>query len=184
MLKYLIKRGIQSFARRYDYDATYMEQMADTSPGAFLKFSAVQMVSGRRADIPVEPWSAASIRAAMFEDCGPCVQLVSNMALEAGVKPELVQNIVAGNLTELPQDVALVVRFTEKVLARDPTANDLREAIVQQWGDNGLLSLAMTISASRVYPSLKYALGHGQACSRIQIEQQYVVPQKLATAHF
>ena len=82
--------------------------------------------------------------------------------------------------SRLPAEVALVARFTEQVLARDPDADESRERIRQLWGEDGLTSLAFTISSTRVYPSMKYVLGHGQACSRIQIEEQYVVAQSLS----
>jgi hypothetical protein len=40
---------------------------------------------------------------------------------------------------------------------------------VRQWGRRGLVSLGFRILAARMYPTLKYALGHGQACTRLKI---------------
>jgi hypothetical protein len=56
------------------------------------------------------------------------------------------------------------------VLRRDIAEPDrLRRRIVARWGDQALLSLALTMAASRVYPSLKYAWGHGHACTRVSL---------------
>jgi hypothetical protein len=32
-----------------------------------------------------------------------------------------------------------------------------------------LISLSFALAASRVYPTVKYALGHGKACTRLTI---------------
>ncbi len=179
MIKSLCRRGLRQFSRRYDYNTDYLEYLLQHSPGAFLKFSSIKLVSGHRKRVPVAPWFAASIRAAMGEDCGPCVQLVCNMALEAGVAPAIVRDIVNGSFEQLPVEVALTARFTELTLAHNPDADRLRAEIVDLWGDDGLIALGFTISASRVYPTLKYVLGHGQTCSRIQIEEESVIPEKM-----
>ena len=180
MIRFFARHGLRQFSRRYNYDTAYLEHLLDTNLWAFLKFSAVKLVSGHHSGIPPSPWFAASIRAAMFEDCGPCAQLVCDMALEAGVERDVVQNVISADLQQLPGDIALVVSFTEMVLARDMRADELREQIKQRWGEDGLISLAFTISSTRVYPSLKYVLGHGHACSRLQIKEHYVIPQKLS----
>jgi hypothetical protein len=45
----------------------------------------------------------------------------------------------------------------------------MRDEIVRRWGERGLVSLAFAIAGARIYPTVKYALGHGQACSRVRI---------------
>ena len=116
IIKSLFRRRLRQFSRRYDYNTEYLDYVLQHNTGAFLKFSSIKLVSGHHRGIPLTPWFAASIRAALWEDCGPCAQLIS---------------------------------------------------------------LGFTISASRVYPTLKYVLGFGRACSRVQIEERSVIPQKL-----
>ena len=182
MLKRLGHRWLQSFSRRYQYDTAYMEKLLDHSPATFLKFSTLHLLSSHRRRIPVTPWNAARIRAVLREDCGPCAQLVCNMALEAGVEAATLTAIVALDLNALDSDTALVVRFTELVMSRDPAADELRAQIHQRWGDAGLISLALTISTTKVYPSMKYVLGHGHICSRVQLHEQSVTPIRFADA--
>jgi hypothetical protein len=69
----------------------------------------------------------------------------------------------------MPPDVALVWKFTRATLAHDAAADDYREEIVKRWGRLGLVSLAFAITAGRIYPTVKYALGHGQACVRVVV---------------
>jgi hypothetical protein len=63
-----------------------------------------------------------------------------------------------------------VWKFTRATLAHDPAADEFRDAIVKRWGQLGLISLAFTITAARIYPTVKYALGHGKACMRIVVD--------------
>jgi hypothetical protein len=180
MIKLLARRALRSFSKRYEYDTGYMEAILDRDPGAFLKFALVSIPAAHRRAIPAAPWWAARIRAALWEDCGPCVQLVCNMALEAGVEATTVAAIPALELSALDDETALAVKFTEAVLARDAAADALREQVRQRWGEQGLVSLALAISLSRVYPSVKYALGHGHSCSLLRIAQHRVAPASFA----
>src|SRR5216117_553389 len=66
-------------------------------------------------------------------------------------------------------DVALVWKFTRATLAHDAAADEYREAIVKRWGRRALVSLAFAITAARIYPTVKYALGHGTACVRVVV---------------
>jgi hypothetical protein len=182
MIKLLTRRWLRAFSARYQYDTGYMEEIMDHDLTVFLKYSTLNLLSTHRRGIPLAPWYAARIRAALWEDCGPCVQLVCNMALEAEVDPAVVAAIVAGDLEALDEDTALAVEFTELVLRRNPTADNLRQRIRRLWGEDGLISLAMTISTTRVYPGVKYVLGHGQVCSRVEVARHNVTPAALQSA--
>ncbi len=45
----------------------------------------------------------------------------------------------------------------------------MRDEIVRRWGDRGLVAIGLTLTAARMYPTLKYALGHGRSCSRVTV---------------
>ena len=49
------------------------------------------------------------------------------------------------------------------------TADPLRDEIVRRWGKNGLTAIALALTTARLYPTLKYALGHGKTCSRVVV---------------
>ena len=85
MIRPLLHSIIRRFEKRYAYDATYMHEIADTSVGAFMKLGLAQAMNTHREGVPLDALFAARITAVRFEDCGPCAQLVVNMALEAGV---------------------------------------------------------------------------------------------------
>jgi len=41
--------------------------------------------------------------------------------------------------------------------------------VVRRWGQKGLVALALTLTTARMYPTVKYALGHGKSCSRVTV---------------
>ncbi len=169
MIRWAFRRAIDKFERDWNYDAGYMRDILDASPRAAWLFSRVTALGQFRRDVPVEPWFAAAITAVRHEDCGPCTQLGVTMAERAGVSPAVLRAVLAGDLEAMPADVALVWKFTRATLAHDAAADEYREAIVKRWGNRALVSLAFAITASRIYPTVKYALGHGKACVRVVV---------------
>ena len=169
MIKWLLKRAIDRFEREWKYDGSYIRDVIDASPRAAWLFSRAAALGQFRRDVPLEPWYAAGITAVRHEDCGPCTQLGVAMAERAGVSPEVLRAVLADNPDAMPPDVALAWKFTRATLAHDSAADEYREAIVKRWGRLALISLAFAITAARIYPTVKYALGHGKACMRIVV---------------
>lgn len=169
MIKWALRRAIRKFERDWNYDASYMRDMIDASPRAAWLFSRVTALGRFRRDVPLEAWCAAGITAVRHEDCGPCTQLAVTMAERAGVSPAVLRALLADDPDAMPRDVALAWRFTRATLAHDASADDYRAVIVELWGRRALVSLAFAITAARIYPTVKYALGHGKACTRVVV---------------
>ncbi len=174
MLKWFLRRQISAFERTWNYDASYMRDLVEADPQAMMAFGKVQGLSRYRKGIPLAPYCAAGLTAVMAEDCGPCTQLGIDMAQREGVDPAVLQAVVARNHAAMPDDVSLAVRFTEATLHHAPEADDLREDVLRRWGQRGLTSLAFAMLSARMYPTLKYALGRGQACTRLMIGGEVV----------
>jgi hypothetical protein len=169
MIRWALRKAIDKFEREWKYDGSYMRDLIDASPRAAWLFSRAAALGQFRRDVPIEPWYVAGITAVRHEDCGPCTQLGVTMAERAGVSPAVLRAVLADNHDAMPADVALVWKFTRATLAHDPAADEYREGIVQRWGKRGLISLAFAITAARIYPTVKYALGYGKACTRVVV---------------
>ncbi|HVY56846.1 MAG TPA: hypothetical protein VHA77_03260 [Xanthobacteraceae bacterium] len=169
MLKWLLKRRIAAFERTYNYDASYVRDILDADVSAAMAYGKVMGLGAYRKDVPKEAYYAAGLTGTLAEDCGPCTQLGVSMAEREGVSPAVLRAILAGDVNALTPDAALGLRFARATLAHDPAADGLREEIVRRWGKRALVSLAFAVTAARIYPTTKYALGHGQACRRIVV---------------
>ena len=169
MIRWFFHRQINAFERAWNYDAAYLHELIDIDParaGDVLESSGFEQVSKGHSSAP---YCAAGIVAVMAEDCGPCTQLTIEMAERGGVDPAILRAVVARDYQKMPFEVALAVRFTEATLRHAPQADDLREEVIRQWGKRGLVSLSFAMLAARMYPTLKYALGHGKSCTRLTI---------------
>jgi hypothetical protein len=182
MLKRLMKRGTAAFERQWDYDASYLHDMIDISPRAAWKFSRAAAIGNFRQDVPLAAWAAAAITAVRREDCGPCTQLGVSMAERSGVDAKVLRAILLEDHAAMPPDVALAWRFTRATLDHDPSADQYREEIVRRWGPKAVVSLAFAIVASRIYPTVKYAMGHGQGCMRVVVGGSPVAFDRSAAA--
>jgi hypothetical protein len=169
MLKWFLRRRIAAFECTWNYDARYIREMIDADARAVMVFGKVQGLSRYRKGLPLAAYCAAGLIAVMAEDCGPCTQLGIDMAQREGVDPAILRAIVARDYAAMPEDVVLAVRFTEATLRHAREADELREEILRRWGKRGLISLAFSMLSARMYPTLKYALGHGRACTRLVI---------------
>jgi hypothetical protein len=74
----------------------------------------------------------------------------------------------------MSETAALGFRFAEATLAHDPAGDAMRDEILRRWGSRALISLAFAMASARVFPTIKYALGHGQACARVVVGGQHV----------
>ena len=169
MWNWLIRNRLAAFEKKFGYDASYMREVLEIDTGAFLAFAKVAKISRWRRDVPREAHYAAKLVGTMAEDCGPCTQLNVTMALMEGADPKTLAAVIAGDEAAMTPDVLLAVKFARAALAHDPAADTLREDVVKRWGPRGLLSLALGLTGARMYPTLKYALGHGKTCQRILV---------------
>jgi len=169
MLRWFLRRQIAAFGRNWSYDVSYVDEMIDADPSAIMALMKAARMGHHRKDVPAAAHHAAKIVAAMTEDCGPCTQLAISMAEREGVDPAVLRAVVARDFAAMPYEVALAARFAELTLRHAPEADAVREEVVRQWGKRALISLALAIAAARIFPTVKYALGHGQSCTRLTI---------------
>jgi hypothetical protein len=170
MLKALLARQIGKMERQWGYDASYMRHVLAASPASLLRFGLVSSMADAKA-APAAAIAAAKLVGTLAEDCGPCTQIVADMAAAEGVAPQVLRAILAGDEAAMGPDAALAWRFARASLARDMAAADpLRDEVVGRWGEKGLVALSLALTSSRMYPTLKYALGYGKACSMVVVD--------------
>jgi alkylhydroperoxidase family enzyme len=182
MLKWLIRRRLDAFQRKFGYDVDYARDILAADPTALLRFARLDGLTRYRRDVPLEAYYAAKLIGTVHEDCGPCTQLVVAMALHDGVAPRVLAHVLDGDDAALDDDVRIAARFTRATLAHAPAADELRDAIVARWGPRALVSLAFAIAAARLYPTIKYALGHGKTCQRVLVAGEAIAPRVRSAA--
>jgi hypothetical protein len=178
MVKALLHRAIRGFERQWNYDAAYLHEIIDIDPRAAWMFQRAAGLGKYRKDAPIEALATAGITAVKNEDCGPCTQLAVAMAEKAGVDAEALRAVLAENPVMMPPNVALAWRFTRATLDHDPLADEYRDEIIRLWGRRAVVSLTYAIVTARMYPTVKYAMGHGKACTRIVVDGTAIAFEK------
>jgi hypothetical protein len=178
MLNWLMNNRIDSFEKRWGYDMSYARRLLAASPAALRAFFSAARLGNYRAGLPKEAWYAAKLRGTLHEDCGSCLQLVVQMALADDLEPRLVSAIVRGDTERLPAPVATVVSFCDATLNRETNADELRAEVVRLHGQHGLATIALSLAGARLYPTVKYALGLGHACSVLEVGRDRIIPSQ------
>jgi hypothetical protein len=181
MIARFLCQKIEVFENKYDYDASYLRELLKLSGSAFWRFTLIAVAAHFRKNVPLAAWYAARIIASRGENCGPCTQLVIDMARAARVEDSVLQAILQDDLSAMGDDAALAYRYARAAVAHRPDIGLLCDEVRVRWGSPALASLAFAATTSRLFPMLKYALGHGQRCERITVGGRTIAPANLNT---
>ena len=169
MRKFIARRMLRTFSKRYGYDTSYTETLLRESPSAFFKLAPLMKASAHREVVPVEASLAAKITGALAEDCGPCTQLCVDMALEAGMAKDQIKAVLRRDIRAMTPEVLLGYRFADAVVHRSIEDETCRDAVRARWGDKGVIDLTMALQMGRLFPMLKLALGYARECRRVTV---------------
>ncbi len=180
MLNWIIKRKLTAFEKRYGYDISYGKALLEIDRSALFVLRGAQGFSAYKKDLPRDVYYAGKLVSMIAEDCGPCTQLLVAMALEDKVDPKVIAAVIAGDEAELSADQQLAIAFVRAARDHDLAADEYREQIKAKWGPRAVVALSFAIVATRIYPTLKYAMGYGKACTRVKVEGVDVTPRRAA----
>ena len=169
-----LRTQARAMGQKYTYDTAYMEEIIDISPGAaegLMGFAGIYKYLG--SEPGKAAWHGALFASTLEGDCGPCVQLVIDMAIADGADTDALKACAEGN-PQAAGATGLGFRFAMAAITADPAPDDLRHQIIAEFGDKAALSCAFAAAAGRFYPVLKRGIGHGQACQSLDIGGQRI----------
>lgn len=175
MFRFLVGRMVSTVVanmhKRYNYDGSYLAEVASVSGGGAVRLMLLPLFSQYRAGASVDLWAGAAAGSTRDGDCGPCLQLVVDMALEHGADAQRLHAALAQQF-DAAGDTGLGYRFAHAAIHDGADLQDLREEIQHKFGEQALVSLSITAATGRSWPVIKRGLGHGQACQAVVIDQQ------------
>jgi alkylhydroperoxidase family enzyme len=170
VLRRIILRRIDAEERILGISMDYLRYILHNSLPAFLKFSLFLPLARHRHVLPPEPYHVARLVATQEADCGACVQAEVNLARRAGVAPAVIEHVIQHRIEEMEPDIAHVYRFARAVVAATGEEEALRPWLHTQYGDAGMVELALSIATARVYPTTKRGLGYATSCECVHIQ--------------
>ena len=174
MLNALARQLIKRMEKRYSYDMSYALYLLEKAPKAFRKFRRVAALSRHRERVPIEAAFTVQLLATLYEDCGPCTQLVVQFAEESKMPAQQIEAVLIGQVSAMHSAVTLAYRYADAVLNQRADTAALREAVRAQWGDQGLIDLALNMQGARLYPMMKQALGFALQCQRVSVRGRWI----------
>ena len=170
MRSWIARRTLRAFAKRYGYDVSYLLMMLNHSPTAFFKFAPVMKAAAHREAVPIDASFAAKIVGALAEDCGPCTQLVIDMALEAGMPRDQIEAVLRRDPRAMNEATTLGFRFADAVVRRAAEQEEeFRDAVRAEWGQKGVIDLTLALQMGRMFPMVKAGLGFANEFRRVTL---------------
>lgn len=169
MIRSLIRRKLDSEEKKLGESMDYLRHVVDVSPGAFVRFASIMPFANSRRALPADAWFVAQVVGAQKEDCGPCLQITVNLARQEKVDPEMLRATLEGRFEDLPEDLAMVARFSQAVVDATYDEGELRAALRERYGDRGVVEIAYAIASSRIPPTVKRALGFARSCREVEV---------------
>lgn len=162
-------RQIDEFEKHYQYDASYMRKLLETSPSGYEKFNATMPLVAHQELLDAESYWVARLAAMKSEDCSECLQLNVRMALEAGINKEIITAAVKGG-HELPDALKDIYQYTQNIARNIISDDDLQTRIDAQLDKGQQLELGICISMSRFFPTTRRAAGYSAtSCQQVEI---------------
>jgi hypothetical protein len=178
MFKWLVKRQLEAFQNKWNYDTGYLREIVDEAGvSAVMPLQALGKLGAFRKNVPLDAYFGAALTAGKAADCGPCLQLGVSMAQAAGVAPQTIRAILERDYAKCSKPALLGIELAAATIARDTSGEEARAEILRRWGRAGLVSLGYAIVGAQAYPTFKYAIGHGHACVRLRIGDETVAMQ-------
>jgi alkylhydroperoxidase family enzyme len=174
MRSWIARRTLRAFAKRYGYDVSYLLMMLNESPAGFFKFAPLLKAAAHREAVPIDASFAAKIVGALAEDCGPCTQLVVDMALEAGMAKDQIEAVLRRDPRAMSDTTRLAFKFADAVARRSTDDEEFRDSVRTQWGEKGVIDLTLALQLGRMFPMVKAGLGYAKECRRVTVDGQNV----------
>lgn len=161
---------IEGFQAHYDYDTSYMKEMLTQNPKAYETFEAFLPMAGVTSESNKDVLYVVKLATIKNEDCGACLQLTVDMAIEAGVDKKIIHEIVFNEGEELVSDLKDVYDFTLAVANNYTPDAILYDTLNKRYSKALMVEIALVLASMKVFPTVKRVLNVFQSCSSIQIK--------------
>ena len=182
MLKRLFNRMILDAEKKTGENADWMRDILRVSTKSFLVFGLFTPLSTHRQSLPLAMHHLARLAAVSEADCGPCFQTVVNYAVQDGIEDRLIRAAIEEDLSKMTDLEAIVYRFASAVAHKESDDDEARTVILNEWGEQGLIDLAYAVAGTRVFPTVKRAMGYGAACQLLEVRGTRVAPPQTLEA--
>ena len=169
MIRWLISNRLGAAERQIGVSLDYLRHMHQAAPAVFYKFLKLKSLANHRRVLPDDVLHVARIVAARRQDCGQCLQMAVNFALQQGMPAGDVQPVIDEDVEKLPSELVESYRFAESVVTNSDESERWRETVRQRYGDEGVIELSLAVAIAGVFPTMKRGMGYATSCSQTRV---------------
>jgi len=166
----LVERRVAAMERRLGVPLAYLREIGAAAPVLLAKFGTIAGLARQDATAPADLTHFATLGAMQVDDCGECLQIHVNLALQDGIAAGDLQAALDNRLQDLPTAAALALRFGRAAAENAPELALLAEQLEARIGRRAMFDLAIALGLARFYPVLKRALGYARSCSLVRVK--------------
>lgn len=161
---------LEGFQAHYDYDTSYMKEMLQVNPKAFETFQNFLPMASFVEKTPKEVIYVVKLTSMKNEDCGQCLQLNVDMAIEAGVDKEIIKEVIFNEGKNLPKELKEVYDFTLAVGNNEEIDSNIYDKINKKYSRDIMTEIALAIASTKIFPTIKRVMNDFHSCSVIQLK--------------
>ena len=162
-----IETKIEEFELKYNYDASYLKDLLQTSPNGFQKLQDALPLTFHRQRLDLESFWVTKIVSVQSIDCGSCLNLNISKALEEGV-PQCLINAILFDETKLCEAHQALRTYVNSII-NNKVDDFAAKFIKRRYSRAQLLELGICIATAQIFPLIKKVAGYNNSCSLITI---------------
>ena len=161
---------LEGFQNHFNYDTTYMQTMLKENVNAYATFEAFLPMASFKEVTASDVIFVVKLTSMKNEDCGACLQLNVDMAVEAGVDKEIIKEVVFNEGKNLSKQLKEVYDFTLAVSNNENIDSKIYDKMNEQYSKAVMTEIALAIASTKVFPAIKKVLNDFHSCSVIEIK--------------
>lgn len=163
MRRFLLKKLAARFEGFLGVELPYLYSVIEHAPGAVFPIVLSMPSANYGKSVPAPVLHMARLGATKAQDCGECLQIAVNVALQEDVSANHIEAVLTGRQSDSPSEYVDAFEFGSRVGAGFE-ADELRSAMRDRYSERGLIELSMAAAGAQFFPVLKRGMGFAEAC--------------------
>ena len=138
MLKSIMERGIRGMEGQLGVELDHLRTMGRVTQGLLGRVALFMPLLAYRKRVPNDLFQMAALGATLAQDCGHCLQIAVNLAVQSGMAPKVVEAAVRGRTEALTGAQADAFVFGERV-STGLDVEEVRRALEARVGEGGMV---------------------------------------------
>lgn len=142
----------------------HLREMAEVNPEGLDPVLTISGLMGTQGTLTPSQHAVARLIATQAQDCGSCLQIDIDLAMRAGVAPDLIRAVVEHRRDAIHDEtLRSIYDLVQAAVTMQPVAEAI-DTVTEKLGQRALTDVAVAVALSQFFPVLKRVMGHATSC--------------------